>query len=94
MGLPVESVQYFLTMALQAAPMVERQLNLADFVENASKRADRIRREWSCESFLARSRTISHSLRLWQRVISDSATDWRLPEHLFDEWVSRISPPS
>jgi hypothetical protein len=49
----VESVQYFLTMALQAAPMVERQINLADFVEIASKSADRIRagdgpRELSC----------------------------------------------
>jgi hypothetical protein len=39
----VESVQYFLTMAQEAAPMVERQLNLADFVEIASKSADRIR---------------------------------------------------
>jgi hypothetical protein len=53
MGLSVEPVQYFLTMALQAAPMVERQLNLADFVEIASKSADRIRagdgaRELSC----------------------------------------------
>ena len=43
MGLPVESVQYFLTMARQAAPMVERQLNLADVVEIASKSEDRIR---------------------------------------------------
>ena len=85
MGLPVESVQYFLTMALQAAPMVERQLNLADFVEIASKLADWIRRGKECESFFARSRKISHSLRLWHRVISDSATGGRLPEHLFDD---------
>jgi len=59
--------------------MVERQLNLADFVEIASKSADWIRREWSCESFLARSRKISHSLRLSHRVISDSATEGDFP---------------
>jgi hypothetical protein len=63
--------------------MVERQLNLADFVEIASKRADWIRRETERESFLPRSRTISHSLRLSHRIISDSATGGRLPEHLF-----------
>ena len=36
------------------------------------------------ESFLARSGKISHSLRLSPRIISDSATGGRLPEHLFD----------
>ena len=80
----MESVQYFLTMARQAAPMVERQLNLADFVEIASKSADWIRREWSCECFLDRSRTISHSLRLSHRVSSDSAMDGSLPAPHFD----------
>jgi hypothetical protein len=65
--------------------MADRQLSRADFVEIASKRANRICPETECKSFLARSRTISHSLRLWHRVISDSATGGRLPEHLFDD---------
>jgi hypothetical protein len=44
--------------------MVEKQLSLAGFAEIASKRADRIRCGEECESFIARSSAISHSLWL------------------------------
>lgn len=71
--------------------MVERQLNLADFVEIASKSADWIRRGTERESFLARSRRISHSLRLWHRVISDSATGGSLPDPHFDNGFSHLA---
>jgi hypothetical protein len=84
MGLPVKPVQYLFPMAQEAAPMVERQLSLAGFAEIASKLSDRIRWEMECESFLVHSRKISHSLRLSQSVISDSATGRRLPVSLFD----------
>jgi hypothetical protein len=59
--------------------MVEKQFSLAGFAEIASKRANRICCGDGCESFIARSSTISHSLRLSQSVIFDSATGGRLP---------------
>jgi len=84
MGLPVKPVQYVFPMAQEAAPMVKRQLSLAGFAEIASKQANRIRWETECESFLVRRRQISHSLRLSQNVISDSAIGGRLPRTRFD----------
>jgi hypothetical protein len=64
MGLLVKPVQYLFPIAQEAAPMVERQLSLAGFAEIASKRANRICCGEERASFIARSSTISHSLRL------------------------------
>ena len=49
--------------------MFEKQLSLAGFAEIASKRANRICCGQECESFIAHSSTISHSLWLWQSVV-------------------------